>query len=53
MYDVILGRYLLNALELGLKFSIKIIIGAEGPYEGCSAPTTGFGNYDFNYLTEK
>ena len=35
IYDMILGRYLLTALGLDLKFSENTIIVGEGPYEGC------------------
>ena len=33
-YDMILGRELLTALGLDLKFYNNVIIGGEGPYEG-------------------
>ena len=32
---MILGRDLLTALVLDIKFSENVIIGGEGPYEGC------------------
>ena len=32
-YNMILGRYLLNALGMDLKFSKNVIYGEEGPYE--------------------
>ena len=34
-YDIILGRDLLTALGLDLKFFENVIIEREGPYEGC------------------
>ena len=34
-YDIILDRDLITALVLDLKFSDNIIIGFDGPYEGC------------------
>ena len=37
IYHMILGRYLLTVLGLYLRFSENVIIGGEGPYEGCSA----------------
>ena len=50
-YDMILSRDLLIALGLDLKFSEKLIIGGEGPYEGCLAPMTDLIYYDFKSLT--
>ena len=52
-YDVILGRDLLIALLLDLNFSINIIIGDEGKYEGCLAPMVYLSNYDFKSSTKK
>ena len=52
-YDIILGRDLLNALGLDLNFSSNIIIGGDGPYEGCSASMDDLINYEFKPLTEK
>ena len=43
-YDMILGRDLLYALGLDLNLSGNIIIGGDGPYEGCSAPMVGVSN---------
>ena len=37
-YNMILGRDPLTALGLDLKFSENVIIGREGPYEGCYTP---------------
>ena len=44
---MILGRDLLNALGLDLKFSENIIIHGEGPYEGCLAHMVNLSNYEF------
>ena len=52
-YDIILGRYLLTALGLDIKFSENVIIGGEGPYEGCSEPMVDVSNYAFKYITDK
>ena len=49
---MILGRDLLTALGMDPEFSEKIIVGSEGPYEGCQAPMVDLSNYDFKYLTE-
>ena len=49
-YEIILGRDLLTALELDLKFFENVIHGGEGPYKGCSAPIIDVNNYDFNIL---
>ena len=50
-YDMILGTDLLTSLGMDRKFSENIIIGGEGPYEGCLAPTIDLSNYDFKSLT--
>ena len=50
-YDMILGRDLITALGLDLKFSENIIIGGEGPYEGCLGPMVDLSNYDYKSLT--
>ena len=52
-YDMILGRDLLTALVLDLKFYKNVIYGGEGPYKGCSAPILDINNYDFNVLIAK
>ena len=52
-YDIILGRYLLTELVPDLKFSKKIIVGGDIPYEGCLAPMYGVTDYDFKPLMEK
>ena len=33
-YDMDLGRYLITALGLDIKFNSNVIIGNNGPYEG-------------------
>ena len=50
---MILGRDLLTSLGLGLKFFDNVIIGGEGPYEGCSSPMVDVNNYEFKYITDK
>ena len=50
---MILGRNLLAALGLDLKFSENVIIGVELPYEGCSEYMVDVSNYDFTYITDK
>ena len=52
-YDMILGRYLLTAVGLDLKFPQNIVIGDEGPYNGCSRPMAEVRNHDFKNLTKK
>ena len=51
-YGIIIGRYLLTALGLDLKFYENIILGGDGPYKGCSAPMVDVSTYDFKPLTE-
>ena len=48
---MILGRCLLTAMGLYIKFSENIIIGGEGLYKGCSAPMVDLSNYEFKSLT--
>ena len=43
-YDMILGRDLITALVLYLKFSDNFILGGEGSYEGFSAPIVDVNN---------
>ena len=43
-YNMILGRDLLTALVLDIKFSDHFILGGEGPYEGYSAPMVDVSN---------
>ena len=50
---MILGRDLITALGLDIKFSEIIIHAGEGPYKGFSAPMVHVNNYDFNILTGK
>ena len=46
-YTMVLSRYLLTALGLNISFPENIVIGDEGPYEGCSAPMVDVSNYYF------
>ena len=50
---MILGKNLLIAMGLDLKFSDNIIIGVEVPYEGCSSPMVYVRNNDFKSITDK
>ena len=50
---MILGRDILITLGMNLKFSENIIIGGDGPYEGCSLPMVDLKNYEFKSLTDK
>ena len=50
---MILGRDLLTALGLDLKFSENLIIVIEGPYKGYSTPMDDVSNYNFKYITDK
>ena len=50
---MILGRELLTALVLDLKFSENLSIDGEGPYEGCLEPMADLSNYDFKSLTKE
>ena len=52
-YDMILGRDLLIALGLDIKFSDNAIIFIEGPHKGFSAPMVDLINYDFKFITDK
>ena len=51
-YDMILGRDLLTALGLDLKFSENIILGGDIPFKGCSVSMVDFITYDFKPLTD-
>ena len=51
-YYMILGRYLLTALVLYLKFLENIILGGDGPFKGWSAPMVDISTYDFKPVTE-
>ena len=44
-YDMILGRYLLTALGLDIKFSKNIIICGDGPFKECPAPMLDVSTY--------
>ena len=52
-YNMILGRYLLTALGLDLKFYENVIIGGELPYKGYSTSMVGVSNCDFKSRTDK
>ena len=52
-YYMIIVRYLINSLGLDFKFSENIIIGGDGPYQGCSAPMVDLSNYEVKSLTDK
>ena len=52
-YDMILGRDLLTALGLDIKFYENVILGREGPYKGCLAPMVNVNKYNFNIITSK
>ena len=52
-YDMILGRDLLTALGLDIKFYDNVIVGGEGPYEGCSSPIFYVSNYNFKSISDK
>ena len=49
---MILGRDLLTALVLDLKFSDNIIIGGGAPYEGRSSPIVDVINFNFTSITD-
>ena len=53
IYDMTLDRDLITALGLDLKFSESVIIGGEGPYEGCLTPMVDLRKYDFKSITDK
>ena len=50
---MILGRDILTALGLDIKFCDKIIIGGEGPYYGYLAPMVYLSNHNFASMTDK
>ena len=50
---MILGRDLLFALVLDLKFSENFISGVEEPYKGCYASMVDVSSYEFNIITDK
>ena len=50
---MILGRDILTALVLDLKFSGHIIIGGDGPYKGCLVTMVDVTDYELKPLTEK
>ena len=49
---MILGRDLLTALGLDIKFSENIILGGDGLYKGYSAPMVDVITYYFKTLTD-
>ena len=53
IYDMILGRDLLTALVLDLKFSKNVIIGEEVPYERCSLSMVDVRNCCFVSIADK
>ena len=52
-YEIILCREPLTAMGLDLMFSDNVIIGGEGPYEGCFASMVDVINYIFTSITDK
>ena len=52
-YDMILGRDLITALGLDLKFYGNVILGGEVPYKECSVPMVDVINYNYNIITDK
>ena len=50
-YDMILGRYILTALEMYLKLSNNVKNFGEGPYKGCLSPMVDERNNDFKSIT--
>ena len=53
IYDMILGRDLLTALGLDLKFFENFIIGGEVPQKGFLSHMIEVINYDFKSITDK
>ena len=47
---MILGRYILTALGLNIKFSDNVIEADDGPFKGSTAPMVDLGMYSFTYL---
>ena len=47
---MILGRDLVTALGLDLKFSENIILGGDGPFKGFSVPMVDVSTYGFKPL---
>ena len=48
---MILVRDLINSLGLDFKFDENIIIGGDGPYQGCSEPMVNLSHYEVKSLT--
>ena len=49
-YDMILGRYLLTALGLNLKFSDCVIEADDEAFKGSTSSMVDLGTYEFKYL---
>ena len=49
-YDIILGRDMLTALGLNLKFSDNVIETDDGPLKGFTASMIDLCAYEFKYL---
>ena len=49
-YDMILGRAILTALGINLKFYERVIEPDDGPLKGSSAPMVDIGTYGFKHL---
>ena len=49
-YDLILGRDILTALGLNLKFPDHAIEAYDGPFKGYMASVVDMGTYEFKYL---
>ena len=47
---MILGRYLLTALGVNIKFSKNTVSSKEGPHRLFTAPMVALNNYDFGSL---
>ena len=50
---MILGKELIYALGLDIKFSYNVIIGGEGPYESFLSPMVDVRSYNFTPITDK
>ena len=47
-YYMILGKYLLSALDMDIKFSENTTVGGDGPYKRCSVTMVDFRTYELN-----
>ena len=52
-YDVILGRKIMNTLEIDIRFSYDTIYSVWGPYKGCMPPMVDLNNDDFETSNKK